>query len=354
MASLGRHAHGGNLVQSILRVDVLEAGAPIDDSLPGIWGRYQILNDGIRFIPHFPFERGLRYQAKFDPRPLGPSELAVLTLEFSLPREQSPLLTEVTHIFPSIDKLPENLLRFYICFSNSMQRGRATAEISILGPSGELAPDVLYRAPIELWDPSMRCLTILLDPGRLKRGVGPNRELGSPLRIGQVYTLTVGSGMTELSGRQLPETVYKRFRVTDAMREPIAVEQWKIMSPEINTRQPLVLLFPKPLDWALLSRTITVASKSEQSIDGQIAIDQCERRWCFAPASPWASDSYQVRIASSLEDLCGNSLIAAFDRPLRSGSDLAFEIASRSIPFFPVKSSDGGSPPRNGDVTVLS
>jgi hypothetical protein len=74
--------------------------------------------------------------------------------------------------------------------------------------------------------------------------------------------------MTDLSGRQLRETVHKRFRVTDAVREPIAVEQWKIVPPEINSRQPLVLMFPRPLDWALLSHTITIASKSEQSIDG--------------------------------------------------------------------------------------
>jgi hypothetical protein len=121
----------------------------------------------------------------------------------------------------------------------------------------------------------MRCLTILLDPGRLKRGVGPNRELGPPLKTGQVYTLAVGAGMTDISGSQLPETVSKRFRVIDAVRKPIAVERWKIMPPVTNSREPLVLMFPRPLDWALLSHTITIASKCQQSIDGKIAIDQC-------------------------------------------------------------------------------
>jgi hypothetical protein len=214
-----------------------------------------------------------------------------------------------------------------------MQRGRVRAEISLLGFDGEPVPDVLYRAPIDLWDRSMRCLTILLDPGRLKRGVGPNRTLGPPLKIDQVYTLAVGAGMTDLSGNQLPETVYKRFRVIDAVREPIAVEQWKIVPPVISSRQLLVLMFPRPLDWALLSNTITIASNSERPIDGQIEIDQHERRWSFTPTSPWAAGSYHVRVASNLEDVCGNSVIAAFDRPLRSGSDLADEVADRSIPF---------------------
>jgi hypothetical protein len=335
MASLGRYIQAGGVLQSILRVTVLRTGAPIGDNLPDVFGRYEVLEDGIRFIPYFPFERGLSYRASFDPRSLNRSEFSdVLTLEFSLPKDKSAVPTEVKHIFPSSDYLPENLLRLYVCFSNSMQRGRVRAEISLLGPDGEPAPDVLYRAPVELWDRSMQYLTILLDPGRLKRGVGPNRELGPPLKAGQVYTLAVGAGMTDLSGNQLPETIYKRFRVTEAVREPIALEQWKIVPPVTNSRQPLVLMFPRPLDWALLSHTITIVSTSEQSIDGRILVDQCERRWSFTPTLPWTAGSYHVRIASSLEDVCGNNVIAPFDRPLRSGSgDLASEVVKRPISF---------------------
>jgi hypothetical protein len=334
MVSLAWYLQAGGLPQSIIRVNVIRTEAPIGDDLPDVFGRYYFLEDGVRFMPHFPFERGVSYRASFDPRPLGSSRLSdVLTLEFSVPRQRSAFPPVVKNVFPSSDHLPENLLRFYICFSNSMQRGRVRAEISLLGPDGEPAPDVLYRAPVELWDRSMRHLTILLDPGRLKRGVGPNRELGPPLKASQVYTLAVGAGMTDLSGSQLPETIYKRFRVIDAVREPIAVEQWKIVPPVTNSRQPLVLMFPRPLDRALLSNTITIASNSERPIAGQIEIDQSERRWSFTPTSLWAAGSYHVRVAPSLEDVCGNSITAAFDRPLRSGGDLRYEVASRSIPF---------------------
>jgi hypothetical protein len=117
------------------------------------------------------------------------------------------------------------------------------------------------------------------------------------------------------------------------VREPIAIEQWKLMPPEAHSRQPLVLTFPRPLDWALLSQAITIVSTCEQSIDGRVVIDRCERRWRFTPTSPWTAGSYQVRVASTMEDVCGNSVIAAFDRPLRSGSDLAPEAVGRSISF---------------------
>ncbi len=332
--SLDGYLQAGGRLQSILRVIVVPVDAPGDSNIPAVLGRYQVLKDGIRFVPLFPFERGLLYRASFDAQPLRRSDLSdVLALEFSLPREQSALPTEVKHIFPSSDDLPENLLRFYVCFSSPMQRGRVQAEVSILGPDGEPAPDVLYRAPVELWDRSMQHLTILLDPGRLKRGVGPNRELGPPLKPGQVCTLAVGAGMTDLSGSQLSEIVYKRFYVTDAVRDRIAVEQWKIVPPVTNSRQPLMLMFPRPLDWAMLSHTITVASVREQLISGRVEIDQCERRWSFTPTFPWVAGSYCVRVASSLEDVCGNSVVAEFDRPLRPGSDLVYEVTSPLIPF---------------------
>jgi hypothetical protein len=46
-----------------------------------------------------------------------------------------------------------------------------------------------------------------------------------------------------------------------------------------------------------------------------------------------AAGSYHVRVAASLEDVCGNSVIAAFDRLLRTGSDLSYETRVSSIAF---------------------
>ena len=96
--------------------------------------------------------------------------------------------------------------------------------------------------------------------------------------------------MIDISGRPLREAFYKRFRVTEAVREHVAVERWMVVPPATKSRQPLGLIFPRPLDWALLSQTISVAG--EQSIDGRVVIDQCEKRWSLTPTSPWAVGSY--------------------------------------------------------------
>ena len=330
MASLRGCQQPGPLLQSMLRVRVIGVGGPGVADLPDIFGSYLFLETGVRFLPHFPFEPGVPFRAIFDPQQLGRPELSeVLSLEFSLPRDMSTARTEVKRVFPSCDSLPENLLRLYVCFSSPMQRGRAEEHITLLGPDGRPAPDVLYRPPIELWDSSMMYLTILLDPGRIKRWVGPNRALGPPLRAGQEYTLAVGSGMLDLSGRPLREPFYKSFLATEAVREPIAVEQWKILPPATKSRQPLELMFPKPLDWALLGQSITIASDDGQPIDGRIGIDQGERRWSFTPESRWTPGPYCIRVAPHLEDVCGNSLLGAFDRPLRSACELASEVDER-------------------------
>jgi hypothetical protein len=328
VASLGRR------VQSVLRVKVAEAGAPDDKDLPDVFGHHEILDDGLRFIPHFPFGLGVRFRAILDLRSLDEPDLAeLITLDFLFPKETGVAATEVRQVFPSNDVLPENLLRLYVCFSKPMQRGRAEANIKILDPDGRPAPDILYRAPLELWDRSMTCLTILLDPGRLKRGVGPNRMLGPPLRAGQRYTLAVGPGMFDMCGRSLRRGFNKSFNVAEAVREPVVIEEWKIRSPAIGGRQPLELIFPRPLDWAQLWHGITVASESDQPVSGRIDIDPGETRWRFTPNLPWEAGAYSVRVSPGLEDVCGNTLYGPFDGPFRSADDVARERAIHSILF---------------------
>jgi hypothetical protein len=115
-----------DLLKSVFRVTVAQTPSE-GDRLPDVSGRYLLLEDEVHFVPHFRFERDVKYYASFDPRPLGaPPPAELLKLEFLIASEQkTPALTEVMRIFPSCDLLPENLLRFYVCFSDSMQRGRA-------------------------------------------------------------------------------------------------------------------------------------------------------------------------------------------------------------------------------------
>jgi hypothetical protein len=309
------------VLKSTFRVTVVHTSSPEATGLPAVSGRYLLFEDEVQFIPHFPFEKEIKYRASFDPQWLDDAFAEPLSIEFQIPAEQkASAAAEVTQVFPSTGILPENLLRFYVCFSNSMQRGRALGEISLLDSEGRPVADALYRPPVELWDRTMRRLTVLLDPGRLKRWVGPNVELGPPLKAGQEYTLEVGSGMVDRDGRRLSQPFRKHFVVGDPVREQISVESWRILPPVTGDRQALILMFEDPLDWALLSHTITVSTPEGWLIDGQVAVDQCERRWNFIPSSPWKAGTYHIAVGSGLEDVCGNTVTGAFDRPLSNYS----------------------------------
>lgn len=319
-----------DLLKRMFRVRVAETSSQEVDCLPDISGRYILCEDEVRFVPTFPLDCNVKYRAIFEP----PAEKP-LVLDFLIPLdERVPALTEVSQIFPSSDLLPENLLRFYVCFSNPMQRGHALEQIVLLDSDGQRVPDALYRPPVELWDRTMRHLTVLLDPGRLKRWVGPNVELGPPLKVGQAYILEVGSSMKDLHGRPLRERFRKHFFVGEPIREQIAVEGRRVVPPGAGSMDPLVLTFSTPLDWALLLRMITVRSPNGDVTDGQVAVDDCERRWTFSPSSPWRSGAYQVAVEPDLEDVCGNNLTGAFDRPLQKAPDCAINagtVASRNV-----------------------
>ena len=337
-AALASTTRPSELLKSTFRVTVAQEPLRQIDDLPDVSGDYVLGDDEVRFIPTFPFDSDVKYRVIFDTRPLGflLNEEPVV-LEFQTPSSRGqPARTEVTDIFPSCDRVPENILRFYVCFSNSMQRGRALDGIKLLDAEGQPVADALYRPPVELWDKAMRRLTVLLDPGRLKRWIGPNVELGPPLRKGEQYTLEIGSRLTDQHGRPLGTSFRKHFVAGDPVREPLSVDSWKILPPVVGTRQAVVLVFPGPLDWALLHRTITVESTGRSVIDGQMAVDQSETRWRFTPASPWRAGEHRICVESTLEDVCGNNLDGAFDRPLRREELSVQETESRSL-FFAVK-----------------
>jgi len=324
----------GTRLESVLRVMVAYAGATDDDDLPDISGEREIVDGEVRFIPDLPFEPGVRFRAILDLGLLGhPGLVGVLTHEFMFPKEAPDTDSEVCQVFPSSDVLPENLLRFHLRFSGPMRRGRAEASIAVLGPDGSPVPDVLYRAPVELWDRSMTCLTILLDPGRLKRGVGPNRMLGPPLKVGERYILAIGPGLIDVHGRPLRQRFIKAFTVCEANRAPIAIEEWRIVPPAADSRATLEITFPTLLDWAGLWQGITVVSDGGEQIRGRVGIDQGETRWRFTPDAAWRAGSHSIRISPGLEDACGNTPYGAFDGPFRSAEQVSLETAVRLVPF---------------------
>jgi hypothetical protein len=288
---------------------------PADAALPPMLGRYQLDTSTLRFEPRFPLAPGVVYRAVFHPESLhtGASSESPLVAAYQLPARRSTESTVVSAVYPSADELPENLLKFYLHFSAPMSRGRVYQHIHLLDAAGDDVELPFLELDQELWDPAMTRLTLLLDPGRIKRGVRPLEEVGSSLQPGRRYTLVIDRSWPDAAGQPLQADYRKSFTVSAAERTPPAPSDWRVTAPAAGSRAPLEVDFPRPLDRALALRLIRVAAPDGRDLDGAVDVSDQERRWTFTPAAPWSAGAHALVIATTIEDLAGNNIGKAFD-----------------------------------------
>ena len=92
--------------------------------------------------------------------------------------------TTVARVYPSGDAVPENLLRMYIEFSGPMGRPTGIPHMKLLGPDGREIEGAFLPLDYEFWDRAHTRFTAFLDPGRVKSGILPNKQMGRALDAG--------------------------------------------------------------------------------------------------------------------------------------------------------------------------
>lgn len=303
---------------------------------PAILGTYRVIDARLRFEPRFPFEPGLKYRATFRPSRL-PLEsyrsFKDITTEFTRPLPPPPPPTSVVRVDPAGERLPENLLKFYLHFSAPMSRGEAYKRVTLRDAAGRPLEVPFLELGEELWDPSGTRLTLLLDPGRIKRGLKPREDLGPILESGRGYTLVVSREWPDATGHPLRESYRKSFRAGPADEVQPDPKTWKVAPPTADEVGPLSLTFPEPLDQAMLRRALTVLNPLGQEVAGQVEVDVSATRWSFRPARPWLTGRYQLVVDTSLEDLVGNSIARPFEVDIQGPITPRIESATTSIPF---------------------
>jgi len=250
-----------------------------------------------------------------------------------VPVERRESTTVITQVFPSAGELPENLLKFYIHFSAPMSRGNIYEHIHLRDEDGKLVELPFLEIDEELWNPEMTRLTLFIDPGRIKRGVKPLEEIGPALEKGKSYTLEIDAAWLDNDGLPLRETFRKSFSVSAPDREPPAPARWKIKSPKAGTRDPLAVVFSKPMDQALALRVIRVANAAGRSVDGASELSDHEQRWSFTPQEFWAAGQHQIQVQNTIEDLAGNNIGKAFEVDLFEGIQRRFTNEVVKLPF---------------------
>lgn len=286
--------------------------------------RFQSETKQLIFEPRFPLDPGTGLTIRLS-RGTGSRDWSC---DFIVPRGSAQNAGRVIKIFPSSDRLPANLLKFYIHFSLPMQRGEIYQYFSIVDLSNRKQVELPFlELPEELWSRDGKRLTLIIDPGRIKRGLKPREEMGAVFEPGRSYEFRISGKWTDQSGRRLGQDVVKKFRVTEEDHQTPDHRKWRLETPVSGTDEPLRIHFDEPLDAALALRVIDVFGPansprtkrdSSQKIDlKDRKLEQQEQDLVLYPQKAWKPGAYLLRIGSELEDRCGNQIGKPFDLDLK-------------------------------------
>jgi hypothetical protein len=299
-------------------VAVVPAGAlAVPGAIVPMPGRWEADGDALRFTPRLPFVRDVTYALVEGGGAGSWSELARLRR----PEVGTTATATVVAVHPTAAEVPENLLRLSVTFSAPMDEGSAAGAVHLVDSAGDDIPHALLPMPPELWDRPRRRLTLLLEPGRIKRGLVPNAALGAPLEHRTEFALVVDAAIRDAEGVALAGGARRAYRVGPPVRARVDPALWRVSWPAPGSRDALAVRFDRPLDAALALRCVTVIDEDGRAVLGRSALDDGDVRWTFVADAPWPAGRVELRIDAALEDLAGNSVRRVFDRDLDRDAD---------------------------------
>ncbi len=242
---------------------------------------------------------------------------------------------QVEQVYPSADYLPENLLRFYIYFSEPMARDDIWDTVVLLDAEGTEMPGVFIENKFDLWSPDDRRLTVLFDPGRVKTGLVAHNTLGRALQEGETYTLRVDQSAQTRRGCALTSGFDKTFTATAEDFTAPDLSSWQVNRPAAGTTDPLRIDLQSPADHLSLAYRIRVADAGGNRLRGALQLENDEQTWVFTPEYPWSDAAHSIEVDTTLEDIAGNRLSGLFDRPLAKDGNSAPAPDTEILTFTP-------------------
>ena len=276
------------------------------DASSPVLGDFSKNDKGLRFTPVLPFQSNTVYSIRYKGQ----------VFEFKT-ESGAASAPEVLAVYPSADTVPENLLKFYVRFSQPMQRiGNITDYIKLKKQGTDAFLDVFLYLETELWNEDHTQITLWLDPGRVKKELIPNKERGNPLERGQHYELQIDPTFESAEGQSLKGAFVKDFYVTRRDTVKPRIEDWFLEVPVANSQDKLVINFNEALDAILLKETFELLESSGEPVAGFFQLGADEKSLLFTPLNNWKKDSYKLKIKALLEDLAANNLNRLFDEDL--------------------------------------
>lgn len=188
-----------------------------------------------------------------------------------------------------------------------MQPQVALDYIQLRDASGTVDAAAFMRFKQELWNEDRTRLTVLVDPGRIKREVATNVELGPALLAGQQYTLAVAGGWPSANAASVLPAFTKTFQVTEALRSLPDTDLWTVNAPCAGTPDPMLVTFDRPFDRHLLARALRLETEEGERVEGAITVAEAEHAVNFTPLDPWPAGDLVLIANPALEDVAGNN-----------------------------------------------
>jgi hypothetical protein len=284
-------------LQSILKVELGDTGEPM-------LGQFFSRDGKVIFQPVVPFTRGMHYHVLAND---------IILTELDIPLDEN-VKAPILSIFPTTDTLPENILKVYLRFSEPMVEGKSLRHIHLLNDKGDTLEGTFLDLQPELWNTEGTILTLWFDPGRVKRDLIPNQELGSPILQNQKYILVIDRDWKSKAGKEIGITTTRNFEVGSRDEEIPSINAWGIQVPNSNTLDALTIHFKEALDYTLVQSSIQIKSQKGAVIEGKFSVMDDERSIQFIPLEEWRKATYLLQVETKLEDLAGNNLLRPFDR----------------------------------------
>jgi len=213
-------------------------------------------------------------------------------------------------ISPQAKVLPANTLRFYIHFPRPGEAHFDRDHLWLLNEEEQVVRDPFLVLSQELWSVDGRRLTVLMEPGRIKRGLGTDPSHEPALVVGRTYSLVITA---------LGQTARHTFRVSDPVLEAVDETRWRLVSPTAGSLDPAVVHFDRVMDAALCEDEIGVLTPSREVVQTRMSLAPDGTAARLIPSHPWRAGEHHLVVSERLEDFCGNRLGEALDHDLGAG-----------------------------------
>lgn len=217
-------------------------------------------------------------------------------------------------VHPASEIWPANILRFHLVFDREMDPSDAARCLSIETATGEPVTAALVDLQEGLWSPDGQILTMLLHPGRIKRGLIAQAHLGLALIPKQHYRLRISGALASIDGVALGSDETISFSVGAPVESAIEPFSWEFLQPQAGQITPLRIETGRPLDaLGVLSgmRIETISGHrlaATFSTEGETVIAR--------PLLAWPNEPIRIVACDRLEDVCGNRVASSFEQSI--------------------------------------